>query len=290
VATKLSEAEVQEILQIANSKRYRDLPPSKIVPLLADNNIYIASESSFYRVLKAKKQLSHRSRTKVPNPHSSRKPLIATRPNQIWSWDITYLPTQVKGVYYYLYLHIDIYSRKIMGAEVHAAESAELAGRLLRKLNIKYCITPKTLRLHADNGSSMKGATMLATMQMLGVIPSFNRPGVSNDNPFSESLFKTLKYHPAFPEGKFATIEAAQKWVDSFINWYNNEHLHSEISFVTPEMRYTGSDETILHNRKIVYENAFLSNPMRWKNKTRNWNKILEVSLIARNGSKKKTA
>jgi transposase InsO family protein len=158
----------------------------------------------------------------------------ASAPNQVWSWDITYLARTIAGMFFRLYLVMDIYSRKIVGWEVHENERAEHAARLIRKACLAEGISEHGLVLHADNGSPMKGATMLATLQRLGVVPSFSRPSVSNDNSYSESLFGTMKYTPAFPSKPFESLTAARDWVHGFVHWYNEEHRHSGIQFVAP--------------------------------------------------------
>jgi transposase len=193
-ANKLTEEERDQIIDLASTPEFADLPSNKIVPKLADQGIYIASESSFYRVLKAEKQLKHRQKSKPAKSVKKPRALVATAPNQIYSWDITYLPTSVKGIFLYLYLVMDIYSRKIVGWQVYENESSAQAADLMTDICQREGIHANQVTLHSDNGSPMKGATMLATLQQLGVIPSFSRPSVSNDNPYSESLFRTLKY------------------------------------------------------------------------------------------------
>lgn len=266
------------IIEVSNSPLYQDLCPWKIVAKLADSGRYLASESSFYRVLKDADLLKHRSK----NRRRERKPpkdLIARQPNRVWSWDITYLKSPVKGLYYYLYLTLDVFSRFIVGWVVEEVESADHAARLVTRACLTQGVSKGTLTLHSDNGGPMKGATMLATLQKLQVAPSFSRPSVSDDNPFSESLFKTLKYRPSYPEGAFASIEEAREWVRRFVEWYNTEHLHSGIRFVTPKSRHDGRDAEILERRHEVYTQAKLSHPLRWSRQTRNWSMIEEVRL-----------
>ena len=204
---------------------------------------------------------------------------VATGPDQVWSWDITWLKTPVRGVYSYLYLIMDIWSRKIMGWAVLSIESSAHASELFRATCARYKLDPKGIVLHSDNGGPMKGATMQVTLERLGVLPSFSRPGVSNDNPFSESIFRTLKYRPEYPAKPFATIEDARKWVESFVRWYNTEHRHSGIRFVTPEDRHTGREIEILTKRHRVYTQARKRRPDRWSSDTRNWNPITSVYL-----------
>lgn len=276
----LSEEEQQFILAVLNSPEYVSLPPSQVVPMLADAGIYYCSESSMYRILKAHNQQQHRGRSKKPE----KRPLsthVATAPKQVWAWDITWLPGPAKGVYYYLYLMLDVFSRKVVGWEIHAEESAENAARLLRKACMKEGIQSSELDLvlHSDNGSPMKGSSMLETMRQLGVVSSFSRPRVSNDNAYAESIFRTCKYRPGYPYKGFKDIAKAREWVLGFVQWYNNEHRHSGIKFVTPQFRHEGHDEEILARRKEVYEQAKRENPRRWSGKIRNWDRITEVWL-----------
>ena len=269
-AHKLSVAERQQMLEVANQPALASLPPSQIVPALADQGIYLASESSFYRVLRDAEQLQPRGRAHRPT-HRPPPAYQASGPNQVWSWDITYLATTVKGLFFYLYWIVDIYSRKIVGWEVFAAESAEHAATVLQKAYLREGIRGEELVLHADNGAPMKGATMLATLQKLGVVPSFSRPTVSDDNPYSEALFKTLKYHPGFPSQPFETLPEARAWVLGFQRWYNEEHKHSGLTFLTPAQRHSGADAAIMTGRKAVYEAAKARHPERWSGATRNW-------------------
>lgn len=277
-ANKLTDSEQSVIVSIATCEEYRDKSPAQIVPLLADKGQYVASESSFYRVLQTHKLNAHRSRSK-PAERARPMPLMAEAPNRVYCWDITYLPLQIRGFFVYLYFFMDIYSRKIVGHEVHTEQSSEHAGELITRICKQENIAKDELSLHSDNGGPMKGATMLATLQMLGVIPSFSRPSVSDDNPFSESLFKTLKYCPQYPSKGFKSIEEARTWVESFVTWYNFEHLHSGIKFVTPNDRHEGIDVEILKKRDAVYNQAKKTNPNRWSGATRNWTHEPVVSL-----------
>jgi transposase InsO family protein len=197
----------------------------------------------------------------------------------LFSWDITYLPTLAVGIYFYLYLFLDIFSRKIVGWQIYETESSELAGEVMRDICIRENIAPNQVVLHSDNGSPMKGATMLATLQALGVMPSFSRPAVSNDNPYSESLFKTLKYRPNYPNRAFESLLAARQWVGTFVHWYNHEHRHSAIRFVTPNERHAGLDTALLCKRVDVYEAAKTAHPERWSGPARNWQPVRVVHL-----------
>lgn len=277
-ANKLSKQEREDILEVANSAPFRDLSPKQIVPLLADEGVYLASESSFYRLLREKKMLTHHQASK---PAVSRRPRehVATGPCQVWSWDITYLHTSVRGIFYYLYMIVDVWSRKIVAAEVFAEESMEHSSRLFTKTCFIHNVLPEGLVLHSDNGGPMKGATMVATLDKLGVTASFSRPRVSNDNPYSESLFRTMKYRPGYPSKPFESIEQAQGWVDDFVLWYNTVHLHSAISFITPDDRHYGREERILVKRHQVYEKAQRRHPSRWSGQTRDWNPVCLVWL-----------
>jgi transposase InsO family protein len=281
---KLSEQERQKILDISNSAPFRDLSPKQIVPKLADQGVYLASESSFYRVLKEHKMLTHRQSSK---PAVSRRPKehLATGPCQVWSWDITYLRTSVRGLFFYLYMIVDVWSRKMIAAKVFAEESMDHSSILLAQACLIHGVRPEELVLHSDNGGPMKGATMLATLHKLGVIPSFSRPSVSNDNPYSESLFRTMKYRPEYPSRPFENVEQAQSWVDGFVFWYNTQHLHSSIRFVTPDDRHFGREEHILTNRRKVYEKARNRNPNRWSKNIRNWNPVHQVWLNPEKGN-----
>lgn len=195
---KLTNAEEEQVLNIANSARFCDLSPSQIVPILADEGTDIASESTFYRLLKKEGQLVHRQKSQ-PRKYHQPKTLIALQPNQVWSWDITYLPSCIRGLFYYLYLIVDIFSRKIVGWSISEREGSDIASECVNKACQDENISKNQVTIHSDNGSPMKGATFLATLQRLGIAATYNRPGVSNDNPYSESLFKTLKYTRFYP-------------------------------------------------------------------------------------------
>jgi len=277
-ANKLTPAEREEVLSVANSPAYRELSPKQIVPRLADEGRYVASESSFYRILRQEEQLAHRERCR-PATHRRPREKVATGPCQVWSWDITYLRSTITGQFFYLYMILDVWSRKIMAATVFSKECGQNSALLCVEAFHRHQVDPKGLVLHSDNGSPMKGSTMLATLQRLGVVPSFSRPGVSNDNPFSESLFRTLKYRPEYPSRPFGSEFEAQRWVDAFVHWYNTEHQHSEIRFTTPDDRHFGRDVAKLNKRKEVYEQARQRNPGRWTRQTRNWEPVEIVRL-----------
>lgn len=278
-ANKLAPAERAHVLEVVNCPEYRDLSPKQIVPTLADEGIYIGSESTVYRILREEGQMHHREPSRPPQKPHRPTEHVATGPNQVWSWDISYLRTPVRGLYYYLYVATDVWSRKIVGWAIETEESAELAQAMLAQALEREGIRRDQLVIHADNGAPMKAATLLAFLQVLGVVPSFSRPSVSNDNPYSESLFRTVKYRPGYPRKGFASIEAARLWMTSFVNWYNTEHRHSALKFVTPQQRHEGADVAILAARARLYEKAKRKNPNRWSRGTRDWSPVEEVVL-----------
>jgi putative transposase len=278
MANALSPTERAHVLEVVNSLEYRDLPPKQVVPRLADHGRYIGSESTIYRILRAEGQDAHRGRAKLRTVRSV-DAHVATAPNQVWSWDITYLLSSLRGRFFYLYLVEDVWSRRIVGFEVHAEECMVASSALVRATCAAENVDPKGLVLHSDNGGPMKGSTMLATLQHLGIVPSFSRPSVSDDNPFIESLFRTLKYRPEYPHKPFETIEAARAWVTAFVAWYNAEHRHSGIRFVTPDERHHGRENDVLANRVRVYERARRRHPNRWSRGTRNWTPAPAVFL-----------
>lgn len=279
-ANRLTVEEKQHVLDTLNKPEFAMMPPSQVVPRLADDGVYLCSESSMYRILHEAKQQHHRGRSKSPEPRAA-STHCAEGPNHVWCWDITWLPGPAKGVHFYLYLMLDIFSRKIVGWEIHTQETADHASRLLQKACMKESIAASAspLVLHSDNGSPMKGSSMLETMYRLGVVSSFNRPRVSNDNAYAESIFRTCKYRPDYPYKGFEGIEPAREWVMKFVSWYNHEHRHSGIKFVTPHQRHTGQDKQVLESRKAVYEKAKQQNPKRWSRDIRNWNRVDRVWL-----------
>jgi putative transposase len=278
-ANKLSEAERKRIVEVATSAEFVDESPKQMVPTLADRGDYIGSESTIYRVLHAENLQHRRGAARAPSHRPSEH--VADGAWQVASWDITYLKSHVRGAFFYLYLVVDVWSRKILGWEVHDVESAELSSALIQRIRDQAGPDVDLVGwvLHADNGGPMKGATMLATMQRLGVVPSFSRPSVSNDNPFSESLFRTMKYVPEYPRDGFVTVEAARIWVAAFVAWYNHDHKHSGIGFVAPADRHAGRDVEILAARRVVYARARRRNPARWARRTRLWTRPNTVTL-----------
>jgi len=276
---KLTRAERAEVLRIANSAECRDLSPKQIVPLLADRGTYVASESTIYRVLREEGQVRHREPSRAPVNRHRPTPYVATGPNQVWSWDITYLKGPIRGTFFYLYAVIDVWSKKLVGWAVHDRECSELASEMITAACEAESVRREQLVLHSDNGGPMKGATLLATLQQLGVVPSFSRPRVSDDNPYSEAFFRTAKYRPEYPRGSFESLEAARAWVAWFAHWYNHVHHHSAIRFVTPAARHDGKDVEILAARQKVWNAARKRHPERWSGNTRDWTPVEQVTL-----------
>jgi len=249
--------------------------------MLADEGVYLASESSFARVLRAHGQSAHRGRAKAP--HAVRPPTthIASTVGQVWCWDMTYLPAAVMGRWFYLYLILDLYSRKIVGWEVQSSDHADHAAHLVRRTALAEGIAALTVKpvLHGDNGSTLKATTVLAMLNWLGVKPSYSRPRVSDDNAYAESLFRTAKYRPEFPAKGFCDLDAARAWAAGFVHWYNVDHRHSGIRYVSPAQRHAGADQAILAARHALYTKARELNPARWSGKTRDWSPLGAVTL-----------
>jgi len=278
-SNKLSRQEREALLATCNRPEFQSTPPSQIVPVLADRGTYLACESTFYRVLHEARQQHDRGRAKTRHGRAKPDEFVATAPNQCWTWDVTWLKSPVLGMFYYLYMVSDLFSRKIVAWEVHGRECGELASQLIRR-RVMAEGHPAGLRtLHADNGSIQKSSTLRATLERLGVEPSYSRPRVSNDNAYAESLFRTIKYRPDFPSEGFAGLESAREWVHQFVRWYNDKHCHSQLKFVTPSQRHSGVDIAVLANRHQVYQQAREANPGRWSGETRDWNRPGAVVL-----------
>jgi len=278
-AHALSEQERQAVLDVCVQETYADLPPGQIVPRLADEGVYLASESTYYRILRAQDLLHHRGRAKAPRGSKPPTTHCASRPNALWCWDITWLPGPIRGQFFFLYLIIDLFSRKIVGWEVHESESGAHARDLVERTVWREHCVDQPLVLHGDNGSPLKGATVQAMLAKLGITASFSRPRVSNDNAYAESFFRTLKYAPSFPRNGFASLDAARDWVRAFADWYNAEHRHRGINYVTPQQRHAGADTAILARRHAVYQAAQQRHPNRWSRDTRNWSRPEHVWL-----------
>jgi len=268
---KLTVEERDIILLTCHRPEFASLPPSQIVPVLADLGLYYGSESSFYRILNDANEQHDRGRAKARQQRKKPEEFRATGPNQCWCWDVTWLKSPVRGKFYYLYMIMDVFSRKVTAWEVHELESGEYAAALLQR-GVLSEGSPASLRcLHADNGAIQKSSTLRAKLEWLGIEASYSRPRVSNDNAMSESLFRTAKYRPDFPFDGFSSIEHARQWCEQFVRWYNDEHKHSSIKFVTPNQRHSGSDVQILADRDALYQRAREANPARWSRGTRNW-------------------
>jgi len=278
-ANRFSDAERAALLAAANEPEFGALPPSQFVPRLADAGRYLGSESTLYRCLRDALQLKHRRPERPAVPRSKPRALSATAPNQLISWDITYLQTQTHGIYLYLYVFMDVFSRKIVAWQVFEQESQTNASAMFKDYVCRTGIAAGQLTLHSDNGAPMKGATLIATLEQLGVARSLSRPSVSNDNPYSEALFRTLKYRPDMPTKPFADLAEARVFADTLVHWYNHDHRHSAISFVTPAQRHDGMDQKLLDQRHALYQTARAKHPTRWSGNTRNWTRRNRVHL-----------
>ena len=257
----LGEEERNAVLEIMNSDRFCDMAPGEIYATLLDEGIYYCSERTMYRILDAARE-NHLRRQSTPRKYAKPE-LLATGPNQLWSWDITKLKSARKWTYYYLYQIIDVYSRYTVGWMVSYRESAELAEALIAETCRKQGIARDQLTIHADRGSSMRSKTVAELLADLGVSKTHSRPHVSNDNPYSEAAFKTLKYRPAFPD-RFVSIEEARAFCREFFDWYNNEHRHSGIAMLTPESVHYGTYKQILEERHRLLEQAYRDHPERF--------------------------
>lgn len=278
-ANQLSDAERARALAVLTSPEFRDQSPKQIVPTLATRGEYVGSESTLYRLLHDANMQHHRSLVRAPAARPNE--YVADGPMQIGAWDITYLRNSaVRGAFFYLYLVEDVWSRKIIGWAVHAVEASDLAAALIQRIRLDTKDRDLTgWVLHSDNGGAMKGATMLATLQRLGVVASFSRPSVSDDNAYAESLFRTLKYRAKYPSSGFVSIDEARIWVEGFVGWYNTQHQHSGIGYVAPGARHAGHDVAILAARRETYKRARLRNPERWSGAARTWARPDTVTL-----------
>jgi putative transposase len=280
-AHALSEAERAHIIKLANEPRFASTPPARIVPALADEGIYVGSEASFHRVLRDHDQMQRRGRARPPRSAGPPSTHVATGPGQVWCWDVTFLQAHVQGHWFYLYLILDLYSRKIVGFEVHDTDQAEHAAHLVRRTALAEGIHARATRpvLHGDNGPSVKATTVSAMLHWLGIAPSHSRPRVSDDNAYAEALFRTAKYRPEFPSRGFADLAEVRQWAADFVLWYNHDFRHSGIRYVTPAQRHAGEDGAALAARHALYQQAREANPRRWSGPTRNWTPIGAVTL-----------
>jgi len=262
----LTAGERERILKVCNEPEHASKPPGQIVPALADRGEYLGSESTFYRVLRADGQAARRGSARAPSPRRPPATHVAEAPGQVWVWDITWLMSLVTGMFWKLYIIMDLHSRKIVAWEVWPEENAEHAKELVERAALAEGIAAggMPLVLHGDNGGPLKAATLRAKLMELGISPSHSRPRVSNDNAHAEALFRTVKYHPSIPAEGFGTLEEARAWVMAFVAWYNHEHRHSALNHVTPHQKHTGEDATVLARRAETYEQARAENPRRW--------------------------
>jgi len=261
----LSEGERQVVLDVLHDKRFVDRPPADVVAALLDEGRYLCSTRTMYRILDEEKEVKER-RNQRTHPIYERPELLATRPNEVWSWDITKLKGPVKWTYYQLYVILDIFSRYVVGWMVAERESAELAKRLIRESCLKQEVHSDQLTLHADRGSSMKSKPLAMMLSDLGVTKTHSRPHVSNDNPYSESHFKTLKYRPGFPE-RFGSLQDARTFCQEFFTWYNTQHHHSGIAWLTPEDMHYGRATQTIQVRQQALDEAFARHPERFRNR-----------------------
>lgn len=258
---KLSKYEEERVLSVLNSERFCDMAPGEIYSTLLDEGAYYCSERTMYRIL-SKNNQNHQRRQRESFNYQ-RPELLTTGVNQLWSWDITKLKGPKKWTYYYLYKIMDVYSRYVVGWMIAYKESAELAKVLISETCYKQSISRDQLTLHADRGSSMKSNTVGQLLADLGVTKTHSRPHVSNDNPYSESAFKTLKYRPGFPD-RFGSIEDARRFCRDFFFWYNKEHRHSGIAMLTPEMVHYDLVDDVVTKRNSVLEDIYKKHPERF--------------------------
>jgi len=263
----LSDDEQQTVLDLLHSEKYQDKAPYQVYASLLDEGVYHCSIRTMYRLLEKEHGSSKERRRQVTRPYYEKPELLATTPNQVWSWDITKLKSITKWTYFYLYVIMDIFSRYVVGWMVAHREKTSLAQRLIKESCQKQQIERNQLGLHADRGASMKSKGVAQLLVDLGVTKTHSRPHVSNDNPYSEAQFKTLKYCPQFP-GHFGSIEDARTFCQDFFGYYNKEHHHSGIGLVTPEQLHYGLAQGIYDQRCVILKNAFGKNPGRFRGKT----------------------
>lgn len=274
----LSEDERGRVLDMLNSERFADMPPAEAYATLLDEGIYLCSIRTMYRILEANDEARER-RNQARHAEYAKPEILATRPNELWSWDITKLKGPAKWTYYYLYVILDVYSRYVVGWMVAPRESAELAKKLICQTIRKQEVDPNTLTIHADRGSSMKSKCVAMLLSDLGVTKTHSRPHVSNDNPFSESQFKTMKYRPEFPTN-FGCMEDARGFCGGFFDWYNQEHHHSGIALLTPEMVHYGLADEVSQARLETLQQAYRQHPQRFVRKAPEPPKLPEAVWI----------
>jgi transposase InsO family protein len=272
VAHRFSREERQTVLTTVNDPRFADLTPGQIVAILAEEGTYVGSESTIYRLMREEGLLNHRGRSRKPREPREPPMLEASGVHQVLAWDITLLPGSVKGQFFYLYMVMDVWSRRILGVEVHDCECGERANHFFDRVCRDEGISSGSATiLHADNGAPMRSYTLAAKLAELGISLSFSRPRVSNDNAYVESWFRTMKYHQSYPLRRFRDLLSVRAWVDGFVDWYNTEHRHSGIKYVTPNQRHYGEADAICSIRQETYEQARQQHPRRWARPPRDW-------------------
>jgi transposase InsO family protein len=274
----LNDKEKQCVLDLLHSDHFIDKTPYDVYYELMDKGEYYCSPRTMYRILAEQGEATERRIQR--NHRDAVKPdLIASRPNEVWSWDITKLLGPTKWVYYHLYVIMDIYSRYIVGWLIADCESQELARKLIHESALKQGVQPNQLTIHADNGPSMRSHTVAQLLEHIGVAKTHNRPYTSNDNPFSESHFKTLKYRPEFPV-RFQSLQHGEAFCQQFFSWYNQEHYHSGIAWLTPESVHDARDKIILEQRHAVLTQAFLAHPERFNHRKPQLKKLPKAVYI----------
>jgi len=261
---RLDASERQAVLDALHSERFMDQPPPEVYATLLSQGVYLASIRTMYRLLAERDESADRRAQRAPSKHV--KPtLTATAPNQVWTWDITKLRSPVPGVFYCLYMIIDLFSRMVVGWLLAERENGAHAERLFADTIARHGVTPGVLTVHADRGPPMKSTELADLFAILGVARSFSRPHVSNDNAFSEAQFKTLKYQPDYP-GEFASYTHARAWCQEFIGWFNEEHQHSGLALFTPADVYYGRVEEVAARRQVALDGAYAAHPERFPN------------------------
>jgi putative transposase len=276
----LSDTERKSVLRTLHSNRFVDKSPGEVYATLLDEGEYLCSERTMYRILETENEVRER-RHQLRHPRYEKPELLATGPNQVWSWDITKLRGPKKWTYFYLYVILDIYSRYVVGWMVAERESASLAKRLIEETYHSQDVTKDQLVVHADRGPSMKSMLVAQLFADLGVTKSHSRPYVSDDNPYSEAQFKTLKYHPLFP-GRFSTLKDSRTFLCPFFRWYNEDHRHSGIGQMTPAAVHSGRAQKIHEQRSRVLLEAHRSHPERFVNRVPSPPRIPRAAWINR--------
>ena len=258
----LTAEEKERVRQTLNSERFQDSAPRQVYATLLDNGAYLCSWRTMYRILDEYQEVRER-RNQLRHPHYTKPELLATGPNQLWSWDITKLRGPAKWTYYYLYTILDVFSRYVPGWLIAECESSTLAQQLIAETCAKQGIVPEQLTLHADRGSAMRSKTVALLLADLGVTKTHSRPYVANDNPYSEAQFKTMKYRPDYPD-RFGSIQDARAWARPFFHWYNHEHHHSGLALLTPATVHYGQAQSVIDQRQMVLQAAYAARPERF--------------------------